>query len=69
MINIFCLIALSRYKQFNFNISERCYLKKKNIKQNIRQLDAVIKRVISTRKLDQEGYGEEPRSVCSVTLD
>ena len=29
MINIFCLIALSRYKQFNFNISECCYLKKK----------------------------------------
>ena len=54
MINIFCLIALSRYKQFNFNISECCYLKKKNTKQNKRQLDAVIKRVKSTRKLDQE---------------
>ena len=44
MINAFCLIALSKYKQFNFNFSECCYLKNKNKtqKQNKRQLQSNI---------------------------
>ena len=44
MINAFCLNALSKYKQFNFNFSECCYLKNKNKtqKQNKRQLQSNI---------------------------